>query len=91
MPEFPKGQGLHHCLRDYLDKDVDPKYYLSKERLQGLIVSTQRERERGNGFGFELSEKDGKAKAITTREGNRKYNTFIEDESDPNGTENITQ
>lgn len=91
VPEFPKGQGLHHCLRDYLDKDVDPKYYLSKERLQGLIVSTQRERERGNGFGFELSEKDGKAKAITTREGNRKYNTFIEDESDPNGTENIPQ
>lgn len=91
VPEFPKGQGLHHCLRDYLDKDVDPKYYLSKERLQGLIVSTQRERERGNGFGFELSEKDGRAKAITTREGNRKYNTFIEDEPDPNGTENVSQ
>lgn len=56
-----------------------------------MIVSTQRERERGNGFGFELSEKDGRAKAITTREGNRKYNTFIEDEPDPNRTENLSQ
>ncbi len=47
MPEFPKGPGLTHKLKDYLEKDVDPKYYLSKERLKGLIVSTQRERERG--------------------------------------------
>lgn len=45
VPEFPVGPGLTHKLKDYLEKDVDPKYYLSKERLKGLIVSTQRERE----------------------------------------------
>lgn len=90
VPEFPKGPGLNHCLRDYLDKDVDPKYYLSKERLKGLIVSTQRERERGNGFGFETTDPSDRAKAITTREGSRKYNTFI-DESDTDRTEDVSQ
>ena len=83
VPEFPVGPGLTHKLKDYLEKDVDPKYYLSKERLKGLIVSTQRERERGNGFGFETTDPSDKAKEITTREGGRKYNTFInEDQSD---------
>ena len=64
VPDFPKGPGLNHCLRDYLDKDVDPKYYLSKERLQGLIVSTQKEKKKDNGFGVEISEKREEQKRL---------------------------
>lgn len=78
VPEFPKGPGLTKCLLDYMEKDVDPKFYLSKERLKGLIVSCEKERERGNGFGnFSFSKQDGSAKTITTREGNVKVCNYI--------------
>lgn len=78
VPEFPKGPGLSKCLLDYMEKDVDPKFYLSKERLKGLIVSCEKERERGNGFGnFSFSKQDGSAKTITTREGNVKVCNYI--------------
>lgn len=38
--EFPKPMPLTRKLKDVLEKDVDEKYYLSEERLQGLKIST---------------------------------------------------
>lgn len=50
---FPKPFKLEKRLKDYLEENVDEKYYLSDERIQGLINSTEKESERGNGFKFE--------------------------------------
>lgn len=82
VPDLPKGHGLNHRLKDYLEEEVDEKYYLSPERLKGLIMSTERERERGNGFKFEPVTPDTEkpSKSITTNEGGRKYTNFIQED-----------
>jgi len=77
VPKFPTGPGLHKCLRDYLEKDVDAKFYLSKERMEGLMVSCEKQRELGNGFGnFTFSDGDDPAKAITTN-ADRKTGNYV--------------
>lgn len=50
---FPKPFPLTKRLKDVLEENVDEKYYLSDKRIQGLINSTKKESERGNGFKFE--------------------------------------
>lgn len=46
-PELPKPVPLDKCLRDYLEPEpVDERYYLTQDRLKGLIWSSERERER---------------------------------------------
>lgn len=53
-PPLPKPIPLTKCLRDYLEPEpVAPHYYLSEERLKGLIWSNQKEQEQGRGFKFE--------------------------------------
>lgn len=56
---FPKPFPLTKRLKDVLEENVDEKYYLSDERIQGLINSTEKERERGNGFKFEPTDGGG--------------------------------
>lgn len=80
VPKFPEPIGLKHVLKDYLEEDVPQKYFLSKERLKGLIMSTEKERERGNGFAFEIRDEDRQpSKSITTAEGHRKVSTYVKD------------
>jgi len=38
--EFPQPMPLQRKLKDVLEKDVDERYYISEERLQGLNIST---------------------------------------------------
>lgn len=78
-PEFPKPRELNHRLKDYLEDEVDQKYFLSEERLKGLIISTEKEKNRGNGFGFTPvhPEEAVRSKTITTREGSRKNDNFL--------------
>jgi len=53
-PPLPKPIPLTKCLRDYLEPGpVADHYYLSKERIEGLIWSNQKEQEQGYGFKFE--------------------------------------
>lgn len=77
---FPKPFPLTKRLKDVLEQNVDEKYYLSDERIQGLINSTQKERERGNGFKFDPTNGGGGiSHTITTKD--RKTDTFLyEDE-----------
>lgn len=49
---FPDAQPLTQRLVDVLETDVDESYYLSQERINGAILSTQKQQEKGNGFKF---------------------------------------
>ena len=42
---FPDEQPLQTRLKDVLEEHVDEKYYISDARLEGLLASTERERE----------------------------------------------
>ena len=74
---FPPKQELTVRLKDILEKDVDEKYYLSDERVAGLMASTEKERAKGNGFKFEPIEKEKIAHAISTKAGGRKTDNYI--------------
>jgi DNA (cytosine-5)-methyltransferase 1 len=76
--EFPQPTPLTRKLKDVLEKDVDERYYLSEERLQGLKISTQKEKDAGRGFAFKpKNENDELANSITTAAGGRKTDNFI--------------
>lgn len=67
--EFPEGFELKLKLKDILEESVDEKYYLSDKLIAGLIASTERNKEKGNGFAFETTDGEGVAKTVTTRVG----------------------
>lgn len=63
-PDLPQPIPLTKCMRDYLEPEpVDDRYYLSEDRIKGLIWSTEREREKGRGFGISY----GEGKALVPR------------------------
>lgn len=77
-PALPKPIPLTKCMRDYLEPEpVAPNYYLSEDRLKGLIWSNQKETEAGRGFAFEPTDGGGTAHTITSRAGQRKTDNFI--------------
>lgn len=77
-PKLPAPIPLTKCLRDYLDPEpVAPEYYLSEERLKGLVWSNQKEEANGNGFRFRPLEREREAHSITSRAGGRKTDNFI--------------
>lgn len=55
-PDLPTPVPLNKKLSDYLDEEVDNSYYLSDKRIQGLIWSTEKEKAKGNNFGFSLND-----------------------------------
>lgn len=79
-PELPTGTGLKHAMKHYLEKEVDQKYFLSKERMKGIVLSTEKEKARGNGFKFEILDTEKvPAKTLNTREGHRKVCNYFMD------------
>lgn len=74
---FPKPQKLTVRLKDFLDKKVDEKYYLSDKTVEMFIEHTRKQQEKGNGFKFEPTNGGGYAKAVTTRAGSRTDDNFI--------------
>lgn len=76
IPDFPKPIPLKHVIRDYLEPEVDKRYYLSEKRLKGVIAASDREREKGNGFVFDPVPLDGISKTITTKS-ERKTGTYV--------------
>lgn len=77
-PALPKPIPLTKCMRDYLEPEpVAPNYYLSEDRLKGLIWSNQKESDAGRGFAFEPTDGGGTAHTITSRAGQRKTDNFI--------------
>lgn len=77
---FPEAQELTTRLADVLEDKVDEKYYISDARISGLLESTQRERERGNGFKFEPKTGSDIAGTINTKAGTRKVDNYIKED-----------
>ena len=74
---FPDPQPLTMRLSDMLETNVPDCYYLSEERINGILASTRKEQDRGNGFKFAPKDGGGIANCIKTSEGSRKTDNFI--------------
>lgn len=77
---FPKPKRMERRLKDVLETEVDEKYYLSDSRLEGVLLSTQKEADRGNGFAFEPKDGDDVASTIQTST-TRKTDNYIKEEA----------
>ena len=56
--QFPKENAERPILRDFLEKKVDEKYYLSQEYLNGLKRHRARHEDKGHGFGYIVLDPD---------------------------------
>lgn len=61
---FPKKRELTVRLKDFLDKKVDEKYYLSDATLEMFIEHTKKQQAKGNGFKFEPTNGGGSVNAL---------------------------
>lgn len=77
--EFPKEFPLKLRLKDMLEDSVDEKYYLSGKMVDYLHNITEKNIARGNGNIYSPSDVGGCSKCITTKEGSRVKDNFIEE------------
>jgi DNA (cytosine-5)-methyltransferase 1 len=61
--KFPEGTAKV-ALKSILEKNVDPRYYISQKYYEGLERHRQRHADRGNGFGYQVLSPDGVASAL---------------------------
>lgn len=81
--DFPLKIKLKYHLKDFLEKQVDEKYYLSDKMIEFFTYNTQKQQESGNGFTFKPISADdtqADAKTITTRNGTRMDDNYVSDE-----------
>lgn len=76
--EFPKPIPLRKRLKDMLEVTVDDKYYLSDKMVNYLHITTEKNKARNNGNVYKACDIDGISKTITTKEGSRVKDNFIE-------------
>ena len=50
---FPEPIPLKKRLRDYLEDEVDEKYYLAEEQIATFVARTEANKAKGNGFSFD--------------------------------------
>lgn len=74
---FPQKMKLTRRLKDVLEDSVDEKYYLTDERLYGVMESTQKQKDKGNGFAFKPTDGDCVAHHISTAGGGRKTDNYV--------------
>ncbi len=77
---FPIKEQLKLRLRDMLQDNPNAKYYLSDKMIKYCKANHIKNQEKGNGFKFQPGAGDGVATSITTKEGNRMDDNFIESE-----------
>lgn len=77
MFEMPTGFSLGHRLKDFLDKKVDERYYLRDQVIKSLNLHKERNKKKGNGFGWCPTTGGGIAHTITTEAGYRQNGNFI--------------
>ena len=75
--EFPPKQELKLKLKDMLEDEVDEKYYLSDKMINFFYKNEQVQKEKGNGFRFNVTDGNVIAKTITTRAGSRMDDNFL--------------
>lgn len=77
--EFPEPFPLDKRLKDLLEEDVDEKYFISDKMKEYLMTISEKNKARNNGNVYKASDVDGVSKAITTKEGSRVKDNFIEE------------
>ena len=80
--EFPLKIKLKYSLKDFLEKQVDEKYYLSDKMIDFFTYNTEKQKNSGNGFSFQpISADDSEkiAKTVTTKNGTRMDDNFIDE------------
>ena len=50
---FPDRIPLHRRLRDYLETDVEDRYYLTEEQISTFVARSEEHKKNGNGFTFD--------------------------------------
>jgi DNA (cytosine-5)-methyltransferase 1 len=80
--EFPEGYPLKLRLKDLLETEVDEKFYLSEKMKDYLFSITEKNKARGNGNVYVPTDVNGISKTITTKEGSRVKDNFIEEITD---------
>lgn len=75
--EPPQGFKLEYCLKHFLDKSVDEKYYLSEDTVKALNIHKERHDAAGNGFGWKPTDGSGTATTITTEGGTGRVVTSL--------------
>ena len=81
--EFPTPIPLEKKFRDFLQDEVEEKYFLRKEIFEYFERHSEECKEKGLGFRFQpMARGDCEiAKTITTREGTRGYENFIQEKT----------
>lgn len=74
---FPQKQELKLKLKDMLEDEVDEKYYLSDKMINFFYKNEQVQKEKGNGFRFNVTDGNVVAKTITTRADSRMDDNFL--------------
>ena len=64
---WPKEEHLTKKLKDILETDVDEKYFLSDKALKGLLNHKKENKEKGNGFGANISTEEEISHTIKAR------------------------
>ena len=80
--DFPLKLNLKYKLKDFLEKHVDEKYYLSDKMINFFLANTEAQTESGNGIKSKtISTADNEkiAKTITTRNGSRMDDNFVDE------------
>lgn len=80
---FPEPMLLEKKFRDLLEEEVEEKYFLRKEMFEYFERHSRECKEKGLGFRFQpMARGDCEiAKTITTREGTRGYENFIQEKN----------
>jgi len=68
---------LEKVLRDYLEYDIDEKYYLSQKMIDGFIVHKERHKSKGNGFAFMPTDGSKPAVCLGTAPASRATDNYI--------------
>ena len=80
--DFPEPFPLELTLDDVLEDEVDEKYYLKNERIEGLLTSTIDEMRKKNGYKFKAKKRYETANSLTSKcGGSRKTDNFIDETS----------
>lgn len=65
--QFPAPFPLEKRLKDVLEDNVDERFYISQTALEGFIAHKERNRQKGNGFGFNVVSGDDTSPCLWAR------------------------
>lgn len=79
MMPFPLSVKLDKCIGDFMERNVDKKYFLSDKIIECFTAHKDKHKAKGNGFGATVKDINSYANCIDTKEGRRATNNFIID------------